>query len=36
MLTFPYSYSWQKFNNHPMNETWSQEYQSMDSEYVTG
>ena len=35
MLTFPYSYNWQKFNNK-MNEKRSQEYQSMDPEYVTG
>ena len=35
MLTLPYSYNWQKFNNK-MNEKRSQEYQSMDPEYVTG
>ena len=35
MLTFPYSYNLQKFNNK-MNEKRSQEYQSMDPEYVTG
>ena len=35
MLTLLYSYNWQKFNNK-MNETRSQEYQSMDHEYVTG
>ena len=35
MLTFPYSYNWQKFNNK-MNEKRSQEYQSMDPEYVIG
>ena len=34
-LTFPYSYSWQKFNNK-MNEKRSQEYQGMGPEYVTG
>ena len=34
MLTIPYSYNWQKFNNK-MNEKGSQEYQSMDSENVT-
>ena len=33
MLALPYLYNWQKFNNK-MNE--SQEYQSMDPEYVTG
>ena len=33
--TLPYSYNWQKFNNK-MNEKRSQEYQSMDPEYVTG
>ena len=31
MLTFPYSYNWQK-----LNEKRSQEYQIMDPEYVTG
>ena len=35
MLTLPYSYNWQKCNNK-MNEKRSQEYQSMDPEYVTG
>ena len=35
MLSFPYSYNLQKFNNK-MNEKRSQEYQSMDPEYVTG
>ena len=35
MLTFPYSYIWQKFNNK-INEKRSQEYQSMDPEYLTG
>ena len=35
MLTFPYSYNWQKFNNK-MNERRSQEYQSMNPEHVTG
>ena len=35
MLTFPYSYNWQKFNNK-MNEKRSQEYQSMNPEYGTG
>ena len=34
MLTFPNSYNWQKFNNK-INEKRSQEYQSMDPEYVT-
>ena len=34
MLTFPYPYTWKKFNNK-MNEKRSQEYQSMDPEYVT-
>ena len=34
MLTLSYSYHWQKFNNK-MNEKRSQEYQSMDPEYVT-
>ena len=34
MLTFPYSYNFQKFNNK-MNEKRSQEYQIMDPEYVT-
>ena len=33
MLTFPYLYNWQKFNK--VNEKRSQEYQSMDTEYVT-
>ena len=33
MLTLPYSYNWEKFNNK-MNEKSSQEYQSMDPEYV--
>ena len=36
MLTFSYSYNWKKFSNHKMNEKRSQEYQSMDPEYVTG
>ena len=35
ILTLPYSYNWQKFNNK-MNEKRSQKYQSMDPEYVTG
>ena len=35
MLTLSYSCNWQKFNNK-MNEKRSQEYQSMDPEYVTG
>ena len=35
MLTLPYPYNWQKSNNK-MNEKKSQEYQSMDPEYVTG
>ena len=35
MLTVSYSYNWQKFNNK-MNEKRSQEYESMDPEYVTG
>ena len=35
MLTFPCSYNWPKVNNK-MNEKRSQEYQSMDPEYVTG
>ena len=35
MLTLPYPYTWQKSNNK-MNEKKSQEYQSMDPEYVTG
>ena len=35
MLTVPYSYNWQKFNNKT-NEKRSQEYESMDPEYVTG
>ena len=35
MSTLPYSYNWQKFSNK-MNEKRSQEYQSMDREYVTG
>ena len=34
MLTVSYSCNWQKFKNK-MNEKWSQEYQSMDPEYVT-
>ena len=34
ILTVPYSYSWQKFNNK-MNEKRSQKYQSMDPECVT-
>ena len=34
MLTLPYLYDWQKFNNK-MNEKRSQEYQSMDPENVT-
>ena len=34
MLTLPYSYNWQKFNNK-MNEKRSQDYQSMGPEYVT-
>ena len=34
MLTLPYSYNWEKFNNK-MNEKSSQEYQSMEPEYVT-
>ena len=35
MLTFPYSYNRQTFNNK-MTEKRSQEYESMDCEYVTG
>ena len=35
MLTLPYSYKWQKFN-YKMNEKRSQEYHSMDPEYVNG
>ena len=35
MLTLSHSYNWQKFNNNK-NEKRSQEYQSMDPEYVTG
>ena len=35
MLTFPCSYNWPKVNSK-MNEKRSQEYQSMDPEYVTG
>ena len=36
MLTFPYSYNWQKLNNnHKMDEKRSQDYQSVDPEYVT-
>ena len=35
MLNLPYSYNWQKFNNK-MNESRSQEYQSMHPKYVTG
>ena len=34
MLTLPYPYIWQKFNNK-MNEKRRQEYQSMDPDYVT-
>ena len=34
-LTLPYSYNWKKFNNK-INAKRSQEYQSMDIEYVTG
>ena len=34
MLTLPYLYDWQKFNDK-MNEKRSQEYQSMDPENVT-
>ena len=34
MLTLPYSYNWPKFN-YKINEKRSQEYQSMDPEYVT-
>ena len=34
MLTLPYPYNWQKSNNK-MKEKKSQEYQSMDPEYVT-
>ena len=34
MFTIPYSYDWQTFNK--INEKRSQEYQSMDPEYVTG
>ena len=36
VLPFLYSYNWQKFRNHKMNEKRSQEYQSMDPESVTG
>ena len=35
MLTLPYSYIWQNFNNK-MNEERNQGFQSMDPEYVTG
>ena len=35
VLTLPYSYNWQRFNNK-MNVERSQEYQSMGPEYVTG
>ena len=35
MLTLPYPYKWQNFNNK-MNEKRRQEYQRMDPEYVTG
>ena len=35
MLTLPSLYNWQKFNNK-MKEKKSQEYQSMEPEYVTG
>ena len=35
IVTLLYSYNWQKFNNK-MNERRSQEYQSMDPEYVAG
>ena len=35
MLTLPYSFSWQKFNNK-MNGKRGQEYQSIGPEYVTG
>ena len=35
MLTLPYSCNWQKFNSK-MNEKRSQEYQSMEPEYVSG
>ena len=35
MITLPYSYDWQKFNDK-MNEKRSQEHESMDPEYVTG
>ena len=34
MLTVPYSYDWEKFNNK-INEKRSHEYQSMDPEHVT-
>ena len=34
MLTFPYSYNWQKFEQNEWKR--SQEYQSMDPEYVSG
>ena len=33
MLTFPYSYNWQKFNKK-MNKKRIQEYQSMNPEYM--
>ena len=36
MLTFPYSYNLTNVNNNKMNEKRSQEYQSMDPQYVTG
>ena len=36
MLTFPYSYNQTNVNNNKMNEKRSQEYQSMDPQYVTG
>ena len=35
MLTVPYSYNWEKFNNK-MDEKRSQQYQSMGPEYITG
>ena len=36
MLTLPYLYNWQNFDKLKMNENRSQEYQSVDPEYVTG
>ena len=36
MLTLPYLHNWQNFDKLKMNENRSQEYQSVDPEYVTG